>query len=271
MVLRVFSFGGGVQSTAALVLAVQRKIDYRVFLFANVGEDSENPHTLDYISEYAGPYAQRHGIELIELRKERRDKQPETVHSRLTKPGSRSIGIPVRMSSGAPARRACTLDFKIRVVAKWLKAHGATEQSKAVVGIGFSTDEVERAGSAFDERIPWQIKEYPLLRPLYLSRNDCINLVLQAGLPQPPKSACWFCPYHSPLEWQRMHREEPEQFAKACDLEDFVNARRARLGKDHVYFTRFMKPLRELFAAGTQLTMDELMWRHGCDSGYCWR
>src|SRR3990167_11022693 len=99
MVLRVFSFGGGVQSTAALVLAVQRKIDYRVFLFANVGEDSENPHTLDYISEYAGPYAQRHGIELIELRKERRDKQPETVHSRLTKPGSRSIGIPVRMAS----------------------------------------------------------------------------------------------------------------------------------------------------------------------------
>ena len=30
--LRVFSYGGGVQSTAALVLAAQGKIDFRVFL-----------------------------------------------------------------------------------------------------------------------------------------------------------------------------------------------------------------------------------------------
>ncbi|WP_254897837.1 hypothetical protein [Kitasatospora sp. NA04385] len=36
-VIRSFSFGGGVQSTAALVLAAQGRIDYRTFLFANVG------------------------------------------------------------------------------------------------------------------------------------------------------------------------------------------------------------------------------------------
>jgi hypothetical protein len=43
MALRFFSYGGGVQSTAALVLAAQGKIDYPVFLFANVGDDSEHP------------------------------------------------------------------------------------------------------------------------------------------------------------------------------------------------------------------------------------
>src|SRR2546421_4325332 len=67
--LKVFSFGGGVQSTAALVLAAQGIIDYRVFLFCNVGEDSENPETLRYFSEYARPYAQAHGLYLQEIRR----------------------------------------------------------------------------------------------------------------------------------------------------------------------------------------------------------
>ena len=42
--MRTFSFGGGVQSTAVLVLQAQNKLPepYDVFLFANVGDDSEH-------------------------------------------------------------------------------------------------------------------------------------------------------------------------------------------------------------------------------------
>src|SRR5579884_1939247 len=107
MKLKVFSFGGGVQSTAALVLAAQGRIDYRTFLFCNVGEDSENPDTLAYVSEVAKPFAAQHGLDLIELCKVRRDGSIDTVYSTMTRPGSRSIGIPVHMSNGAPGRRAC--------------------------------------------------------------------------------------------------------------------------------------------------------------------
>lgn len=46
MSLRVFSYGGGVQSTGALVLAAQGRIDFPTFLFCNVGDDSEHPGTL---------------------------------------------------------------------------------------------------------------------------------------------------------------------------------------------------------------------------------
>ena len=56
--LRVVSWGGGVQSTALLVLAAQGKVDYQRFVFANVGEDSENPDTLRYIAEHSRPYAE---------------------------------------------------------------------------------------------------------------------------------------------------------------------------------------------------------------------
>ena len=49
MTLKVISYGGGVQSTAMVVLAVQGRIDADVALFSNVGDDSEHPATLEYV------------------------------------------------------------------------------------------------------------------------------------------------------------------------------------------------------------------------------
>jgi 3'-phosphoadenosine 5'-phosphosulfate sulfotransferase (PAPS reductase)/FAD synthetase len=51
--LRAFAYGGGVHSTAALVLAAAGRIDFPVFLFANVGDDSEHPATLRYVRDLA--------------------------------------------------------------------------------------------------------------------------------------------------------------------------------------------------------------------------
>jgi hypothetical protein len=47
-----------------------------------------------------------------------------------------------------------------------------------------------------------------------------------------------------------MRRSKPELFEKACQLEDLLNERRDELGKDHVYLTRFAKPLREAIPGG---------------------
>src|SRR4051794_34986608 len=99
MNLRTISYGGGVELTALLVLAAKQRIDFRVFLFANVGADSEDPATLEYVERYARPYAAAHGIALQELHRVRRDGTTETLYGRLTKPGSRSLPIPVRMSN----------------------------------------------------------------------------------------------------------------------------------------------------------------------------
>jgi hypothetical protein len=38
--LRVVAHGGGKQTTAVLVLAATGRLDYKTFLFANVGDDS---------------------------------------------------------------------------------------------------------------------------------------------------------------------------------------------------------------------------------------
>ena len=85
--LRVVSHGGGVQTTALLVLAAQSRIDFQTFLFANVGDDSEHPSTLRYLREIAVPYAEQHGITIHELHRVARVGQPETIRQRITRPG----------------------------------------------------------------------------------------------------------------------------------------------------------------------------------------
>ncbi|MFJ4915886.1 phosphoadenosine phosphosulfate reductase [Streptomyces sp. NPDC088726] len=265
--IRSVSYGGGVQSTALLVLAAQGRIDFSTFLMANVGDDSEHPGTLRYLEEYARPYAAEHGIELAVLdRVMVRSGEVRTLYGQLTKEGSRSLAIPVRMSNGAPGTRSCTADFKIKVVGRELKRRGATKEAPATVGIGISLDEIHRANNRRCE--PHEEIVYPLLE-LGLRRIDCARIIREAGLPVPPKSSCWFCPFHRPETWHDMRRTEPDLFEKSCQLEELLNRRRDELGKNHVYLTRFGQPLRKAIPDGVDVLpgfddVDGL-----CDSGWC--
>lgn len=265
--IRAVSYGGGVQSTALLVLAAQRRIDFPLFLFANVGDDSEHPDTISYVHDVAVPYAAQHGIELLELHRVptrgQSAGQVETLYGHLMRDGSRSLPIPVRMSNGAPGTRSCTADFKVRVVGRELQRRGATVDQPATVALGISVDEIERAKPGIDPRSPYQVRTYPLL-DLGLSRGGCKQVIAAAGLPVPPKSACWFCPFHDREAWRRLKRDEPDLFDRACDLERTLNERRDALGKDHVWLTRHGRPLAD--TVGDQLVLDGM---DGCDSGWC--
>lgn len=259
LVLRTFSFGGGVQSMAVLVLAAQGHVNYDAFLFSNVGDDSENPGTLEYYRTVAAPYAAANGIELVELRKTTHDK-PVTLYEHITG-DNRSVKLPIYLSTGAPGSRNCTTDWKIDVIARWLKQHGASAANPAIVGLGISTDEIHRART--HSGIVWQTLEYPLI-DLGMSRRDCVRLIQDARLPVPPKSSCWFCPFHRQREWQDMRREQPELFSKAVALERRINDKRQAIGKDIVYLHRSLHPLDQ--AIGLQLAFE---YDDHCESGYC--
>lgn len=256
--MKVFSYGGGVQSTAALVLAATGKIEYKPFLFCNVGADSEHPETLRYVYEVAMPYAKEHGVEIIELRRER-----ETLYQVLMSQEKNTV-IPVRLNNGAPGMRACTGDFKIKVVCKWLRQHGATAKNPATVGMGISLDEFQRMRT--ESGVAYEKLEYPLI-DLRLTRQDCMQIIQKAGLPVPPKSSCWFCPYHSLKNWQAMRQDTPELFWKAVELEAWLNQKRAKGGKDEVWLTAKLKPLEQVT---TDLIQADMFDEDGiCESGYC--
>ena len=235
---RVYSYGGGVQSTAMLVLVATGHLPPGIFIFSNVGDDSEHPKTLRYVREVAFDYAAAHGIELHELDrvplKGKHRGEVETLYGRLMRPGSKSLPIPVRMSdTGAPGTRSCTADHKIRVVQRWIREHGATPENPWRTAIGISTDEHQRATSR--KREPFEELEYPLLTlehrlaPNGASRDQCAAIIADAGLPVPPKSSCYFCPFHKPTVWNDQARDEPDLFERSCHLEETLIARRAEL------------------------------------------
>ena len=263
MTQRYFSFGGGVQSTAVLVLATQGRVQYDAFLFSNVGNDSENPATIAYVENVAKPYAKAHGIELVELQKRRRTGEAVTLLGQLHH-SRKSIDIPAYVGAGAPGNRNCTINFKMKVIGKYTKQHGATEADPAVVAIGISMDEIQRMHNK--SAIAWQTLEYPLI-DLRLYRRDCMRIIADAGLPVPPKSSCWFCPFHRRDEWVTMKREQPELFAKAVALETMLNERRATLRRDEIYLHASLQPLER--AVGDQMAFDFSESDMPCDTGYC--
>jgi hypothetical protein len=263
MTLHALSFGGGTQSTAMLVLAAEGIISHRLALFANVGADSENPRTLDYLHAHAIPYAERHGIELVTLQKQDKQGQPITLYGKLMS-SERSIDIPMRMSNGAPGNRNCTQTFKIGPIAAELKRRGASKDEPAELAMGISLDEYQRM------RTESGFKHYTLAYPLIERRMDraaCMALIERSGLPVPPKSSCFFCPYHRLGEWQTIRKEQPEQFAQSVELELAMNERRAMLGKDAIYLTSAGRPLDEVITDTGQMDMFAA---DACDiGGYC--
>lgn len=274
MTVRTISYGGGVQSTALLVLAVEGKLtdimggEIDAALFSNTGDDSEHPATLEFVRNIAIPWAAERGLTIHELQRTTKDGEVETLWGRATHPEKRSLPIPVRLSNGAPASRHCTVDFKIKVLQKWIKQHGATADDPAVVAVGISTDEFQRANNKSDAAFERRV--FPLLN-LGLSRADCEVIIKKSGLPVPPKSSCFFCPWHSRLTWAEMRRDEPDLFEKSAQLEDILHEKADRFGHKRAYLTDRLVPLRDAIPAAGATLFDSMDFNAGeCDSGVCW-
>lgn len=274
--VRIFSYGGGVQSNAVLALQAMGKLPnpYDVFVFSNVGDDSENPDTLRYINEVAKPFAEKHGVKLIEARRVVRGKQ-ETLKQYLYRT-EKSITIPAYGGhNGTPAKRICTADFKIGVVDKHIKVE---DYPYAVVGLGISLDEFHRMNPSLTRWYNtdpnnkkkklgfWKRLEYPLIDQR-ITRQTCKQIINDAGLPIAPKSSCYFCPYTKRAEWIAMKRNNPELFAEAVKIDNHLREKRGEKGAAGYYLHRDAVPLEN--AVSTQLSMFTNEELDICESGYC--
>lgn len=267
--LRVIAYGGGVQSTALCVLAVQGKLAGIVggpidaALFCNVGDDSEDPATLAFVA-MATPRFYERGLDIVTLHRQRKGGMVETLRGRLARPDTRSIAIPMFGTQGKMVvPRSCTTDFKVKVIAKWLKQHGATAADPATVCIGISTDEWHRVGAGREE--PWERRLYPLI-DLDLDRAACAQIIRKAGLPVPPKSSCYFCPFHKLSVFQEMRRDRPALFDEAAAVERIISEKQTAIGKSPLFLTRYGRPLPE----AVTVAQDPLDFGGAqCDEGYC--
>lgn len=215
---------------AALILAAKGEIDFPIFVFCNTGDDSEDPRTLKYVRDVMIPYGEAYGIEMVWLEPYR----GRTLLQRIKT--TNGLVIPVRLDrTGKPARRACTTDYKIRAQRRWAKQYierNGYMWGRVQIGVGFSADELNRIKPPrYEEKC-----FYPLIEdPYMMTTLDCINLIQREGLPLPPKSACWFCPYASMQRNLELKRERPDLFQRKCELEAYLTERRANDGYGPIY------------------------------------
>lgn len=106
-------------------------------------------------------------------------------------------------------------------------------------GEGYRRDKVLLGDLADRKYSKW----YPLMEWGW-TRDDCIRQIEAAGLPQPGKSSCFFCPSMKPNEITALRNQNPDLFRRALALED--NARKnlktvKGLGRNYSWRERFGK------------------------------
>ena len=242
---RVLSLGAGVQSTTvALMSAVGDlpKLDAAIFADTQWEPRSVYAH-LDWLQ----PELERAGIPVYRVTAGNiREDALAGVHD-----GGRFARMPLYVDSpsdrGGVIRRQCTQEYKIEPVRAqirdMLEIPPRSPGPKRVVceqWFGISLDEVQRMR---DSAVRWMVNRYPLV-DLRMTRHDCLRWLETRGYPQPPKSACVGCPYHSDAAWALMRRDDPEAFADAADFDRRIR-HLPRIEGD-VFLHRSLKPLDEV-------------------------
>ncbi len=115
--------------------------------------------------------------------------------------------------------RACTADFKVAPILKEIRQrcqikHGQKEVT-VTQWLGISYDEMQRM------KLPsnaWTQHRWPLIEKR-MTRTHCKDWMAKNGYPEPPRSACYYCPFHDDEEWRRLKAEDPEHFQKAVEFD----------------------------------------------------
>lgn len=233
----VWSFGGGVQSAAIGVLVRQGKLPQPdLAVIADTGRESQVTWT--YMREHLVPFL---GFEI--------QVAPSSLAAVGLRSGNGDILIPAFTSSGK-LKTFCSTEWKRRVVRRYLRNAGI---GSCRMWLGISTDEVQRAKPS---GVEWIEHHFPLLFDHPMTRAECVQLVLSAGLPMPPRSSCWCCPHRSDSEWRGLPADE---FQMAVELE-----REIRATDEGIYLHRSRQPLDQVDLVDRQGSVLEV-----CD-GYCW-
>lgn len=195
----VASFGGGVNSTAMLIGMVERGEKCDLILFADTG--GEKPHTYDVVRGFSS-YLVSNGLpEITTVRAPNVTLEQDCINRKA-------------MPSVAYGFKTCSQRFKQQPQDKFIRAYLAGIQSpnaKVVKLIGFDADEPQRAK-------PYEGNRYPLIEWGW-GRDECIAAIDRAGLKQPGKSACFFCPSSKKQEIYTLRRQYPELAARAIAME----------------------------------------------------
>lgn len=203
----VVSYGGGVNSTAMLIGMWQREIRPDLILFADTGGEFEA--TYRYVTRFSSWLQERDFPPITQTRY-------DSKHGTLEQECHNNHTLP----SLAFGFRGCSVKWKRqpmdKYVAAWKPAQAAWQQGGLVHrALGIDAGEQHRG------LIP-SCDKYEYSRPLVewvWNRDKCLQVIGDAGLCPPRRSACFFCPASKKHEVIDLAREHSELFERAVAIE----------------------------------------------------
>lgn len=241
--LTVLSLGAGTQSSAALMLALRGELPegyppLDAAVFADTGDEPQAVY--DYVEVLRGE-CDRAGVPLIVTQDTR-----GSLSSQITDTERYGLvampPVAVRREDNAddpkPSRfmRQCSSEVKVRPLRRAyreLLGVSRTHGRHVLELVGISTDEAHRMKPP---DVNWITRAWPLV-DLRMRRNDSIQYLRRIGLPDPPRSACVYCPYADNTFWRRMRDEQPEDWQRAVEVDRRLreaNRERRELGLRYI-------------------------------------
>jgi hypothetical protein len=258
--LEVLSLGAGVQSSALLLMACRGELpglDHAIFADSH----AEPPEVYDWIEAVLRPEAERAGIGFHVV-------DAGDIAADMTNPDRPRQTAPFYVAKGGGKKgqlhRQCSERYKVLPVRRHVRSLlGLGERGPAPAGttvsmwLGISTDEVYRVRDSNAGHIT---NRYPLI-DAGMSRSDCQAWLRRNGFGEAPRSACYFCPYHTQGEWREM---SPDLFAKAVAFD--VAIRNLPLPDAEVFVHWSLKPLSDAIRQPDVEQLD--LWGSECE-GVC--
>lgn len=122
--------------------------------------------------------------------------------------------------------KRCSLKHKVGPQEKFCNHHEPCREvwrqgKKVNRYIGYDAGEMKRyrRSAKIDEADKKFYNHYPLIEEWGWNRDDCIRAIQAAGLPQPGKSSCFFCPSMKPQEILDLKEHHPALYQRALALE----------------------------------------------------
>ena len=228
-VVRYISLGAGAQSTVLTLMAEQGLLGTdapSLAVFADTGAEPPNVYEhLDWLESEAK------GVEIVRVHK---SNLAEDVMRGVNQDGAALGGgaIPsfTKNFNGklGITPRQCTSRYKIEPIEKYLRGRYGNPypgRMRIESWMGISADEVYRVK---DDRRKSYSRKYPLI-DLGMKRTDCERW-FAARWPdrELPRSACWFCPFHSAEEWVRVADKFPDLHEKSAEMDALMRTRDAQ-------------------------------------------
>lgn len=250
----VLNLGAGVQSTCVALMAKHGEItpmpDFAVFADTQA-EPKEVYDWLDWLEkELPFPvYRVTKGdltADSLEVGEISRGDNKGKSHVKRIIP---AFGLLPNGEKTAAIGRSCTADYKVQQIIKCIKEKCNIKRGQKDITvtqwIGISWDEMQRMK---DPSHQFTQHRWPLIEK-QMTRAHCKAWMQDHGYPEPPRSACYYCPFHSDEEWRRLRDEDPEHFQKAVDFDKKLRA----VHREHnptmrmeVYLHNSCKPLDEI-------------------------